>query len=190
MPPRARDSASRWAERSRPVDQVGVSPARVASPSIRNALRHHRKNDAVADRYPGAEVIIPPPATAVPNEMTTTQRDRHIAMIEKHGRMGWQRRSGYNRRSLVETAIYRYKTIISLRLPSPDSAKSTDRGKDRMQRGARTAWSRHLSAGLGISGFERRPACVNRRRRGTLGKLGLPQVLGSPRHAGIFQACL
>ena len=72
--------------------------------------------DAVADRHPGAEVIIPPRATAVPNEITTTQRDRHIATIEKHGRMGWQRRSGYNRRSLVEAAIYRYKTIISRRL--------------------------------------------------------------------------
>ena len=70
----------------------------------------------MADRYPGAEVIIPPRATAVPNEITTTQRDRHIATIEKHGRMGWQRRSGYNRRSLVETAIYRYKTIINRRL--------------------------------------------------------------------------
>ena len=30
--------------------------------------------------------------------------------------MGWQRRSGYNRRSLVETAMYRYKTIIGRRL--------------------------------------------------------------------------
>ena len=56
--------------------------------------------DAVVDRHPGAEVIIPPRATAVPNEVTTTQRDRHIATIEKHGRIGWQRRSGYNRRSL------------------------------------------------------------------------------------------
>jgi Transposase DDE domain len=72
--------------------------------------------DAVADRYPEAEIIIPPRATAVPNEITTTQRDRHIATIEKHGRMGWQRRSGYNRRSLVETAVYRYKTIINRRL--------------------------------------------------------------------------
>jgi hypothetical protein len=41
-----------------------------------------------------------------------TQRDQHIATVEKHGRIGWQRRSGYNRRSLVETAMYRYKTII------------------------------------------------------------------------------
>src|SRR5215472_16447417 len=68
------------------------------------------------DRHPDTEVIIPPPATAVPHEVTTTQRDRHIAMIEKHGRMGWQRRFGYNRRSLVETAVYRYKTIIGRRL--------------------------------------------------------------------------
>jgi hypothetical protein len=30
--------------------------------------------------------------------------------------MGWQRRSGYNRRSLVETAMYRYKAIIGRRL--------------------------------------------------------------------------
>jgi hypothetical protein len=45
-----------------------------------------------------------------------TQRDQHIATIEKHGRIGWQRRSGYNRRSIVETAMYRYKTIIGRRL--------------------------------------------------------------------------
>jgi hypothetical protein len=38
------------------------------------------------------------PASAVPNETTATQRDRHIAEIEECGRMGWWRRSGYNRR--------------------------------------------------------------------------------------------
>src|SRR6185312_2913941 len=30
--------------------------------------------------------------------------------------IGWQRSSGYNRRSLAETAAYRYKTIIGRRL--------------------------------------------------------------------------
>jgi hypothetical protein len=30
--------------------------------------------------------------------------------------MGWQRRSGYNRRSLVEAAMYRHKTIVGRRL--------------------------------------------------------------------------
>jgi hypothetical protein len=72
--------------------------------------------DAVANRHPDAEIIIPPRATAVPNETATTQRNRHITTIEKHGRMGWQRRSGYNRRSLVETAVYWFKTIIGRRL--------------------------------------------------------------------------
>ena len=47
---------------------------------------------AVAERHPEAAVIIPPRATAVSNESTATQRDRHIAEIEKHGRMNWQRR--------------------------------------------------------------------------------------------------
>jgi hypothetical protein len=72
--------------------------------------------DAVADRHPEADIIIPPRATAIPSTSGATQRDQHIATIEKHGRIGWQRRSGYNRRSLVETAMYRYKTIIGRRL--------------------------------------------------------------------------
>jgi hypothetical protein len=33
-----------------------------------------------------------------------------------NGGGGWQRRSGYNRRNLVGTAMFRYKTIISRRL--------------------------------------------------------------------------
>jgi hypothetical protein len=37
-------------------------------------------------------------------------------LTSHHGRMGWQRRSGYNRRSLVEIAMYRYKTIVGRRV--------------------------------------------------------------------------
>jgi transposase len=95
------------------LDQIDAD---VASLTADGAYDGEAMYDAVADRHPGAEVIIPPRATAVPNEITTTQRDRHIATIEKHGRIGWQRRTGYNRRSLVETAVYRYKTIINRRL--------------------------------------------------------------------------
>jgi hypothetical protein len=95
------------------LDQIDAD---VASLTADGAYDGETVYDAVADRHPEAEIIIPPRATAVPNEIRTTQRDRHIATIEKHGRMGWQRRSGYNRRSLVETAIYRYKTIINRRL--------------------------------------------------------------------------
>lgn len=72
--------------------------------------------DAVAERHPEAAVIIPPRSTAVASGTATTQRDQHLQTIARHGRISWQRRSGYCRRSLVETAMYRYKTIIGRRL--------------------------------------------------------------------------
>ena len=76
--------------------------------------------DAIYDeglqRHPAARVTIPPRSTAILSEAGTTQRDDHLRSIEQHGRLGWQRRSGYGRRSLVETAMYRYKTIIGRRL--------------------------------------------------------------------------
>ena len=63
-------------------------------------------------------VIIPPriTAAAVAGETTATQRDEHLMTIAEHGRMSWQRSSSYNRRSLVETAMFRYKTVIGRRL--------------------------------------------------------------------------
>ncbi len=72
---------------------------------------------AVSERQPDplAAVIIPPRATAVPGPTAgtaPTQRDRHIRTIREKGRMGWQRAVGYGRRSLGETAVFRYKAII------------------------------------------------------------------------------
>ena len=72
--------------------------------------------DAVMQRHPKAKVIIPPRSTAVPSEAPTSQRDQHLQAIAEHGRISWQRSSGYGRRSLAETAMYRYKTIIGRRL--------------------------------------------------------------------------
>ena len=56
----------------------------------------------IAKRHPDADVIVPPRSTAVLSEMaesTPTQRDRHLQSIAEHGRMGWQKRSGYTRRA-------------------------------------------------------------------------------------------
>jgi Transposase DDE domain len=69
----------------------------------------------VAERHPDAAVIAPPRSTAVASAAANTaptQRDRHLEQIAEHGRMGWQKRSGYNRRALVEAAIGRYKRVI------------------------------------------------------------------------------
>ena len=95
------------------LDQIDTE---VASLTADGAYDGEAVYDAVAERNPQAAVIIPPRATAVPSETTATQRNQHIAEIEKHERRGWQRRSGYNRHSLVETGMYRYKTIVGRRL--------------------------------------------------------------------------
>jgi hypothetical protein len=71
--------------------------------------------DTVAEHHPNADVIVPPRLTAVLSEMvetTPTHRDRHLQSIAEHGRMGWQKRSGYNRRALVESAISRLKRVM------------------------------------------------------------------------------
>jgi hypothetical protein len=55
---------------------------------------------SVAARHPEAAVIVPPRATAVPSERAATeptQRDRHLQRIAAHGRMGWQKMSGYTK---------------------------------------------------------------------------------------------
>ena len=62
--------------------------------------------------------VLGPTATTVP-----TQRDSHLRSINKHGRMNWQKTSGYNRRSKVEAAIGRYKRVIGDVLRSREDAR-------------------------------------------------------------------
>ena len=71
--------------------------------------------DDVAERHPGAAVVVPPRATAVRSdtaETAPTQRDAHLRCIAERGRMGWQTASGYGWRALVESDISRWKRVI------------------------------------------------------------------------------
>jgi transposase len=95
------------------LDQIDAD---VASLTADGAYDGQVVYDAVAERHPKAAVIVPPRITAVAGETTATQRDKHLKTIAEHGRMSWQRSSGYNRRSLVETTMFRYKTVIGRRL--------------------------------------------------------------------------
>ena len=74
--------------------------------------------DVVTRHSGGATVTIPPRSNAVDRSDTETahQRDLHIGVINANGRMRWQAATGYGKRSLVETAIGRYKSIIGRRL--------------------------------------------------------------------------
>ena len=84
----------------------------------------------VGKHYPDAEVIVPPRSTAVlseDGETAPTQRDRHLQSIAEHGRMGWQKRSGYTRRALVESFISRFKRVIGDTLRSrTDRRRATE----------------------------------------------------------------
>ena len=64
------------------LDQVATG---VASVIADGAYDGETVYHAVTDRHPEADIIIPPRATAVPGTSGATQRDEHIATIEKHG---------------------------------------------------------------------------------------------------------
>jgi hypothetical protein len=77
--------------------------------------------DAILARNPSARFIVPPCKGSVPGPTATispTQRDLHVLAVDEHGRVNWQKASGYNTRSKVEAAISRYKRVIGDTLKS------------------------------------------------------------------------
>ena len=82
---------------------------------------------AAAARQPGQPppVVIPPRSSAVPSTADPDKqspRDRHIQLITEHGRMAWQRMTGYGRRNAAETTMARYKHLIGPRLRARSAA--------------------------------------------------------------------
>lgn len=78
--------------------------------------------DAIRNARPARSpprIVIPPKAPSIPDKGSLHgggERERHAAEIASHGRMAWQKRHGYGKRSLVETAISRIKRINDGRL--------------------------------------------------------------------------
>jgi hypothetical protein len=71
----------------------------------------------------GAKGVFPPKRGAVIKQHGNSSneplaRDEYVRDIRKHGRKGWKKKIGYHRRSLAETAMYRFKTILGDRLSS------------------------------------------------------------------------
>ena len=70
---------------------------------------------AVEAHSPGARVIIPPRKNAALSpraETSPTQRDEHLAAIERDGVFAWKRMSGYYAQSRAENAFSRFKRIF------------------------------------------------------------------------------
>jgi hypothetical protein len=67
----------------------------------------------------GAIALIPPRRDAViRGKSPFEQRDENLRAIRRRGRKAWKKTSGYHRRSLVECAFFRLKTLFSDRLRS------------------------------------------------------------------------
>lgn len=76
-----------------------------------------------SQRAPPLIIVPPQPASRVPEaDAVFTQRDRHLRGIAERGRMGWQKQTGYGRRSRVETLMSHYKKAFggTLRARSED----------------------------------------------------------------------
>jgi hypothetical protein len=76
----------------------------------------HESYELIEDR--GAIPAIPPREDAVISQhgnshLPTKPRDEVIRKIRQLGRKEWKMQSGYHKRSLAETAMYRLKTIFS-----------------------------------------------------------------------------
>jgi hypothetical protein len=118
------DDAARTGAR---LDQI-TDP--IASFTADGAYDQDRVYQAIAERHPGAAVVVPPRSTAALSASagtTPTRRDQHIQEIVMHGRMGWQKSSGYNARANVEAAVGRYKRVIGDALRSrTDETEATE----------------------------------------------------------------
>ncbi|MEK6482363.1 transposase [Catalinimonas sp. 4WD22] len=61
----------------------------------------------------GAKAIVPPPKNAVESELPgLEERNQAIDRIGQIGKKEWKKEVGYHKRSLSETAMYRYKMVI------------------------------------------------------------------------------
>jgi len=111
------------------LDQVG---GLVASFTADGAYDQDGVYREVAARHPEASVIVPPRSSAVLSDgvqTAPTMRDRHPQIIAEHGRMAWQKASGYNWRALVEADVSRFKRVIGDGLRSrTDPRRATEVG--------------------------------------------------------------
>ncbi|WP_027690660.1 IS5 family transposase, partial [Rhizobium leguminosarum] len=101
-------------------DLLGQIDAPVARFVADGAYDGAPTRDLLAERFGEiVAVIIPPPRTAVASPQSVLGqfvRDRHIAEIQTSGRMAWQKSTGYNQRSRVETQVGRWKAVIGPKL--------------------------------------------------------------------------
>jgi hypothetical protein len=102
------------------LDQIDGSLASVAADGAYDAGAVY---EAIHEKGNGQRVptLIPPGRGAQPSSIRSPgqrERNRNIRSMRKLGRREWFANSGYSRRSLVENAVFRYKSILGQRMRS------------------------------------------------------------------------
>ena len=110
-------TSRRTCDSARIPSLLGQIDRRVASVSADGAYDTERVYEEAQSIGEGraVRVPIPPGRNAQLSSRPSTalrERNRNIRSIRRLGRREWHQRSGYSKRSVVENAIYRYKTII------------------------------------------------------------------------------
>ena len=127
----------------------GLPSVRFLSHALTSSMKFSRRRDAIviaiSTRMPMTKspykfwpqvddgaVIVPPRSTAASSGTAATeptQRDRYLEGVAEKGRIGWQKPSGYNKRSRVEGTSGRCKQVICDRLCSrKDKRRTTEVG--------------------------------------------------------------
>ncbi|MGO9232658.1 MAG: transposase [Methylocella sp.] len=105
------------------LDQLARGPASfIADGAYDRAATY----DAILAKKPSTRFIVLPCKGSAPGPTATispTQRDLHVLAVDEHGRMNWQKASGFNTRSNVEAAISRYKRVFGDTLKSRDDTR-------------------------------------------------------------------
>ncbi|MGQ9871279.1 IS5 family transposase [Leptodesmis sp.] len=96
-------------------DVLEAIEAPINQVSADGAYDHRHCYDEIAAK--GAKVVIPPRKDAKiwrhgNRKGKLHHRDENLRSIRKHGRKGWKQDSGYHRRSIAETTMFRFKTIF------------------------------------------------------------------------------
>jgi hypothetical protein len=106
---------------ARLLEQTEAQVARVCADGaydFEQCYRAIKKKEAIA--------LIPPREDAVVRGKSPfEQRDENVRAITSKGRKAWKQESGYHRRSLVECAFFRLKTLFSDRLRSRRTERQT-----------------------------------------------------------------
>src|SRR5918994_1515495 len=100
------------------LEQVEGEIASVMSDGAYDSQPVYQAITALQPQAPPS-IVVPPRRSAVLSPQADTdpsQRDGHIRLIQEQGRSAWREATEYGKRSLVETAIGRYKALIGPRL--------------------------------------------------------------------------